>query len=77
MTMSKTVSPTGVRRTLSEQIAIYDALLWGECLDERQTRDLHTLALVFDVDVEPGASPFNLWARLRPLVTEPPLGVWR
>jgi hypothetical protein len=58
-----------LRRRLIAQIASYDGLMWGQCLDHAEEQALLTLAQVFDLDAT-GLSLARLWGQLRPMVAE-------
>jgi hypothetical protein len=58
----------GLRRSHLEQIAAYEAMMWGACLSERQALNLRGLARVFDVDAGPDVPLPRLWSTLKPLL---------
>jgi hypothetical protein len=57
------------RKAAADEIAGYDAVLFGECATAAQSINLQTLARIFDVDPT-GLSPGSIWARIRPLVMQ-------
>ena len=68
MTASSASIGLADQRQLAGQIAAYEGLLWGQCLDDSQAEDLRTLARVFDIEAGPDISLAGLWGLLRPLL---------